>query len=373
MHALPSRPGPSVTRGRRAACIALLAAGLGLSGQEPAEPGPVPTREMFPLFLISMAYQPADPTPLGAGRWRIDLEHVQANTFEFSDVFKQQTPRDAQGRIRVTRDYVETHAAEYAHLPLVFFFDAEVARTSLRIRRGLTARSDVWIELPFASLGGGYLDAPIEGFHRIGFEQYGRDRVLMDQITFVVMEKGTLRFFSDRPIRGKTQDPVVGYLHRFLHTPAWTLSAALSVKPPLTRAYGTYQTGWDHTFALTGRWRPLAGHVFHFGAGYVRRPRGNAAFQDFPEGNFRDGLGAHLGWLGRKGSKLNPFFQLYWQSGYLHAQPLQKLDRPSLQHDLGFHWSIRPRTVFTFRNQNNITHNENTADMGIGFGLAQDF
>lgn len=349
----------------------LLLAALRLASAEPDPLGPVPSREMFPLFLIAMAYQPVDPAILGLGRWRVELEHMQANTFEFSDVFKTQTPRDAQGRLHVTRDYVLAHAGEYAHLPLVFLFDVECARSVLRVRHGAGHRTDLWFEVPFLSMGGGHLDGPIESFHRIGFEQFGRDRVQQDRITLVVMEKGALRFYSDRPVRGKTQDPVLGMVHRLYKDGRWLLSLSLSVKPPLTRAYGTYQTGWDHSFALTGSWRPAAGHVVHFGAGYVRRPRGNTAFQDFPEGNFRNGIGAHLGWEPLNRRRVRPFFQLYAQSGYLHPQPAQKLDRPSLQHDLGLHWVVGRGTQVTLRYLNNLTHNENTADMGLGLSLAQ--
>jgi hypothetical protein len=49
------------------------------------------------------------------------------------------------------------------------------------------------------------------------------------------------------------------------------------------------------------------------------------------------------------------------------------LDRPSLQHYLGFHWQIKKDLVFTFRYLNNITHNENTADMGFELSLTASF
>jgi len=347
--------------------------GSELFAQDGFEFGPIPTREMFPLYMISLSYQPADPTPLGSGRWRISLDHMQANTFEFSDVFQDQTPRDAQGRMKVTRAYVETHAREYAYLPLVFLFDEETAQTSLLVRRGLTERTDLWMELTFTSLGGGYLDGPIEAFHKIGFEQYGRDRVLQNQITLVVMERGKLRFYSDQFVRGKPQDPMLGLVHCLLQGDGLTLSLALSLKPPLTTVYDVYKSGWDHSVSLTGKWAPSHDHLFYFGSGYVRRPRGNEAFREFPEGNFRDGLGAHFTWEYRRGSRIRPFVQFYWQSGYLHPQPMQKLDRPSLQHDLGLHWYFSRRTVLTFRYLNNVTHNENTADMGIGLSLTHAF
>jgi hypothetical protein len=249
-----------------------------LLGQEPMEMGPFPTREMFPLFLPPMVYQPVDPTPVGRGRWRMSLDNIRANTFEFSDIFKEQAPRDAQGRVTITRDFVSAHAAEYASVPLVFFFDEEISRTSLRVRVGLTDQTDLWAELPFQSHGGGFLDGVIEAFHSLGFEQYGRARVQKDQLTLVVMTNGKLDFYSDQAIRGKTQDATIGVLHRFAGGPTWNFSAYLSIKPPLTTAYNVYRSGWDHSAGITGRWQPVSRHVFYWGGGFIRRPAGNMAY-----------------------------------------------------------------------------------------------
>ncbi|GLH69728.1 hypothetical protein GETHPA_12610 [Geothrix rubra] len=90
-------------------------------------------------------------------------------------------------------------------------------------------------------------------------------------------------------------------------------------------------------------------------------------------GSFRDACGAHGTWEYRRWRKVRPFLQLYLESGFLPKQPYQKLDRSSLQHDLGFHWQIKKNLVFTFRYLNNITHNENTADMGFGASLTASF
>lgn len=347
-----------------------LAWGVAASGQEVQDYGPIPTREMFPLFLPPLVYQPVDPTPVGRGRWRVDLDHMRANTFEFSDVFKAQAPRDAAGRLAITRDYVLAHAAEYAAQPLVFFFDEEVLRTTLRARVGLTDRTDLWAELPFQSHTGGALDPFIEAFHSLGFEQYGRDRVARSQLTLVVMTHGTLRFFSDQPIRGKTQDPTVGLVHQVGAGPGWRLSLHAEVKPPLTTTYDQYRSGWDHGGGLTGRWEAAPRHLVYGGIGYIRRPRGNAAYSSVPFGVLRSGWGGHATWEYRRWPTLRPFFQLYAQQGLLPPQVHQRLDRPSLQHDLGVHWQVHPRWLLTLRYLNNLTHNENTADMGFGFSLS---
>ncbi len=351
----------------------LLLGGLPVLSQELMELGPVPTREMFPLFLPPLVYQPVNPTPVGQGRWRVSLDHVRANTFEFSEVFKDQVPRDAQGRVAITKAFILSQSAQYAALPLVYYFDEEIVRTTLRVRYGLTDRTDVWMELPFQSHTGGYLDNVIEGFHHLGFEQFGRDRVVRNQLTLVVMTHGQLPFFSDQPIRGKTQDPTLGLVHVLAQEPGWTLSIYGALKPPLTTTYDVYQSGWDQTLGLSARWQPGARHVFYFGAGFLRRPGGSLAYNDSPFGRIRNGVGAHGTWEYRGWSRIRPFFQLYAQSGYLPRQPSQKLDRPSLQHDLGFHWQLRREATLTFRYLNNITHNENTADMGIGLILTASF
>ena len=46
------------------------------------------------------------------------------------------------------------------------------------------------------------------------------------------------------------------------------------------------------------------------------------------------------------------------------------MDRSTLVHDLGVHCRLGPRTVATFSYVNNISHNENTADMGLALRLA---
>jgi len=346
---------------------------LPLQAQEILELGPFPTREMFPLYLTPMAYQPVDPTPLGCGRWRVSLDNTRANTFEFSDVFKEHSSQDETGRVAVTREGALALAAEYKGVPLLFFFDEEVVRSSLRVRYGLTEQTDVWAEFPFQSQGGGHLDGLIEWFHSLGFEQFGRDRVVKNRMAVAVISHGELKFYSDQPIRGKTQDATLGLVHRLASGPTWILSASVALKPPLTSLFDGYQSGWDHSLGLTFRWQPNARHVFYGGGDYLHRPGGSLAYNSGPFGSMRNGWGLHGTWEYRQWQPIRPFFQLYAQSGYLPRQPYQKLDRPSLQHDLGFHWQFRRNAAFTFRYLNNLTHNENTADMGLGVSLTAKF
>jgi hypothetical protein len=325
---------------------------------------------MFPLFLPPLAYQPVDPLPLGRGHWRWGLHWMEANTFQFSDVFDQNPPRDTQGRVAVTRAYVEARLKDYADLPTVYFFDEEIARFELEGRYGLTDDTDLWLRFPVQNHTGGILDPLIEGFHKIGFEQYGRDLVLQNQVTLVVVQYGKILFFNNERILGKPQDPVLGFTHRFLDHAPWTLSANFSFKPPLTSTYGVYRSGWDQSYGLTGAWRNGGRHAFYFGGAYLRRPNGSSPYNTI---GIHDGAGLHATWEYRRWSRVQPFVQLYWQGGFMEPQPHQAFDQPSLQHDVGFHWHWTPHTSLSLHYLNNITHAGNTADMGLGLSLTSHF
>lgn len=357
---------PSFLRG------AVLAAALHgfLGAQAPMEGGPLPTREMFPFFLVSQAYQPVDPTPLGKGDWRIDLVHMRANTYELSEVFKHRLPSGPDGRLVVTRAYVEAHAGDYADQPFVFLVDEEVMRVEMCLRVGTGPDTDLWARLPVQSHEGGELDDLIEGFHKLGFKQFGRDLVTPNQKTLLVLRNGKVLFFNQEEIQFKVQDPTFGVTHRILERNGCRLAAYVSVKPPMTTSYGTLRSGLDPAVGLSLRWEPGPRNLWYAGLGGIWRTRGSLDYNQVFDRGFRSGTGAHLGWEWRALPTFHPFIQLYWQSGWLPFHPGQKLDRPSLQHDLGVHWFLWPRTTVTFRYLNNISHNANTADMGFGFTLS---
>jgi hypothetical protein len=124
---------------------------------------------------------------------------------------------------------------------------------------------------------------------------------------------------------------------------------------------------------VSARYQPSRHHVFYGGLGFVARTSGSGSYNRIGDSGFRNGWGAHATWEGRPGGRWRPFIQLYMQSGYLQKHPYMMLDKPSLQHDLGVHWQFHPKAVVSLRYLNNITHNANTADMGIGLNLTVSF
>ncbi|WP_306589728.1 DUF3187 family protein [Geothrix sp. 21YS21S-4] len=350
-----------------------LALGLSLQAQDAAYPemGPLPTRNMFTLLQAPMTYQPVAPRPIGAGNWQATFTHVRANVFEFSDLIKDHPPAWFQGRHRMDRASLEALAAEYPAAPFIFYFDEEIARTTLQVRRGLTDRTDVWIELPAERHGGGDLDSPIEAFHRtFGFAQWGRTEIARNQAVVATIRYGRLDFVREGSQPTRIQDPLIGLVHQVYRGQTAGLSATLTVKPPLTETYGAYRAGWDEEAGLSGWWDATPTQTLYAGAAYTHRGRGNTAYNNL---DYTSDLGAHLTWQGRRNRAVQPFVQLYFLSGFSTPRPFAKLHEGSLQHDVGLHAHLDRRTTLTFRYINNITHHENTDDASFAASLTWRF
>lgn len=350
---------------------ALLALALGLSLQAQSdlyqEMGPLPTRNMFTLLQAPMTYQPTAPRPIGEGAWKLTLSHVRANVFEFSDLIKDHPPAWFQGRHRMDRASLEALAAEYPRAPFLFYFDEEIARTTLQVRWGITARTDVWVELPVEDHSGGALDTSIESFHKaFGFEQWGRTEVARNQTVVATIRYGHLEFVREGSQPTHVQDPLLGLVHQVYASRDSGLSATFTVKPPMVTTYGAYRSGWDLEGGLTGWWDISTTQTLYAGAAYTHRGRGNAAYNGL---DYTSDLGAHLTWQGRRNRAVQPFIQLYFLSGFSTPQPFAKLHEGSLQHDLGLHVHLNRRMALTLRYVNNITHLENTDDASFGVSL----
>jgi len=81
-------------------------------------------------------------------------------------------------------------------------------------------------------------------------------------------------------------------------------------------------------------------------------------------------LAAHLGWEWHGWRWCRPFLVLVATNGITSHGPGSKLDQPTLVHDLGAHFRLNAHTALTLSYINNISHNENTADMGIALRLS---
>ena len=354
----------------RAVCLSLvLFLPSVVAAEEPwPDPGPPSSRDLFPLNLVPLTYRPVGARTVGEGQWRVSFQVTRSNTFEFSDLIKDRLSRDTSGRITVGPAGTAQFAASLPNEPLLFFFDGEVQRTELSFRRGLTRDTDVALTLGWQSIDGGFMDGLIEGFHKLGFEQGGREAITRDQLTFAIIQSGQVVYFSQTPIRLHPVDPVFAVIHRLHEGPALTVSLLGALQIPATRFAGEFRSNWDSSAGLTFEWRPTPDQAVNGGGAYLRRNmQGGPGPRPFL---IKDQIAGHLGWEWRGWARVRPFLVLVYHDSLTSQGPGATLDKPSVIHDLGVHVRLGPRSALSFSYVNNITHNENTADMGLALRLA---
>lgn len=348
-----------------------LACGLPMAAQMEGawpEPGPPSTRDLFPLNLVPLTYRPVGANTIGKGEWRVSFLVNRSNTFEFSDLIKDRLRRDTSGRISVDQAGMARFASSLPNEPLIYFFDAEIQRTELSFRYGVEADTDLALTLGWQSIGGGFLDGLIEDFHKLGFEQTGRSAITQNQFTMAVIQKGQLVYFTQTPVRARPVDPVLALIHRFYEGPKLTVSFLGALQVPATEIQSGFHSNWDSSADLIFQWRPAHNQVFNGGLAYLRRGvRGGIGASPFL---IKDQIAGHLGWEWQGWPRVRPFLVLVYHDALTSQCPGATLDRPSVVHDLGIHVRLNSRTALTISYINNITHNENTADMGLSLRLA---
>jgi len=353
-----------------AVCLVVaLATPLSAASDEPwPDPGPPTSRDLFPLNLVPLTYRPVGAEPVGQGQWRFSFQVTRSNTFEFSDLIKGRLESDSSGRITVGPRGAAQFAASLPNEPLIFFFDGEVQRTEFSFRYGLTRDTDVALTLGWQSIDGGFMDGLIEGVHQLGFEQGGREAIARDQLTFAIIQKGQVVYFSQEPVRFHPVDPVLAVVHRFHESPRLTVSFLGALQIPATRFAGEFRSNWDSSAGVTFQWRLSPNQVVNGGGAYLRRNiKGGDGLNPFL---IKDQIAGHLGWEWRGWARVRPFLVLVYHDALTSQGPGATLDKPSVIHDLGLHVRLGPRTALTFSYINNITHNENTADMGLAVRLS---
>jgi hypothetical protein len=217
--------------------------------------------------------------------------------------------------------------------------------------------------VPVLRWSGGFEDGLIEWTHNtFGFNQTGRNYIETNQVRVVVIQNGKVTEYSDHGGGSRLQDPVLGLTQSLYDRGDCVLAANLQVKPAVVPSLYNSRTGLDSSLQVTGRWSPDRSIDTYFGIGVVHRQSGNLTFN---QNGFRDQVGAHAMIEGWRTGAWRPFVELLYLTGAEHASSDGNLAKYSLQHDLGVHWVCAPNLVFSVRYMNNITNNENTADMAL--------
>lgn len=353
------------------ATLSLFAIAACLQAQDAVafDAGAPPTRNNFTPLQAPLVYQPQSAFLVGRGRWQVSLTAAEASIFDFTSILAGlQNWGFFQQRTAMNPAFFQVLPAvpRIGPAPFFYYFDEEISRVSVQARVGIGERTDLFFEGVAESHAGGSLDPLAETIHRVtGWSDVGRTLIDKNQTVIFWMTHGQIQFDQQTPIRPHVQDPLVGLVHRLAGDGDAALDLVLTIKPPIARTYNYFESGWDTQAALTGCWKAGAS-TFNYGAGYTHRPPGNAAYNQF---HYTDDLGAHFGWQGRTRSRVQPFFQLYWLSGFARLPYSSTWHKASLQHDLGAQWFVTPKSALSLHYINNITENGNTDDFQVALRL----
>lgn len=297
--------------------------------------GPLPTRVQHPLALTLPNLSPRSAQVQAKGAWTVGAD------FAYSSIFERSASSGSQ-----------------------VAFDAEVLRTSLRLRRGLGARVD--LELQFAGVygSGGFLDHFITEFHDfIGAPNQGRDTAPDNQFEARIERDGE-SVWSWNPDRAQLGDTLVvltcgeEHLEEGEWGNAWRVGLDLPTGDEKSGAGSgslDWIVGWSGEVGLGA-----ATHFFGASYGVAQAPSGFARTSvELPA---RQALFYGVEW--RWSDRLSWVFQFDFQSPLVNDLQLKEIDQPILDLGVGFVRDLGPDTRWWFS-----FHEDVLADSGPDFAL----
>ncbi len=302
----------------RIICIAIVLI-LSTSGSTFADFGPLQTSNRFPLHLLFLK-----PRPVQAGLpSRGDLETTLA--LEYSNTY-----------------------FDYKNSRWNALMDMEMLVADLALVYGLTSKMALRLDLPFVSMGGGFLDGFLENFHdAIGTSNYNREnrpkntfgyRVTKDGRLWLQGEDGTMQI-ADITVSTQIALTKPGNDRKMAG------SLLLSLKLPTgdsTRGLGSGQ--FDAGIYLPLRWSSKRWAFFVMpGAALIGNPDTQGAdiaarnsFSLF--GGVAYDYSQATAWL----------VQLNYYTSPIEETGLSELDRGALELDIGFHHRLTEGWILEF-------------------------
>jgi hypothetical protein len=302
--------------------------------------GPLSLRSASPFQFLRLALLPEGPDTLDAGQWELRQTYTWANLWAFE--------RDR------------------------YVIDAEILRSTISLRYGLTKRWQVGVELPALWRDGGFADSSIEDFHHtFGMGQGHRDEFPRNEFQVEVHAKdgGVFSLNSDDAGMG-FQDAVlssrVSITSGTARCPA--LSAAVHVKLPTgdnRELFGSEGVDWGISLSMSKR----VGDFFaYLSVGYV-----------YSNSDHLNGVIdlRRSQWTGLAALEYKPFKKTSFILQYLcntgPAQNLYEFSKTTHELTFGIQWGIGKSTLIQIGVLENIFFYDNSPDIGLHLGTCLRF
>lgn len=302
----------------RTICAALLLA-ICLVGMAWADFGPLQTSNRFPLHLLFLK-----PRPIPA-----------------------QLPSRGEFETTLALEYNNTYF-DYRNSRWDVLMDMEMLVAELSLVYGITSKVALRVDLPFVSMGGGFLDGFLENYHdAIGVSNYGREnrprntfgyRVTKDNLLWLQGDEDTLQI-ADFTVSTQIDLMNSGAPHKTKG------SVLLSLKIPAgdsMRGLGSGQ--FDAGIYLPLKWSARSWSFLVMpGAALIGDPDTQGAHI-----SSRNTVSLFSGVAYDYSSKTTWLAQINYYSSPIEKTDLSELDSGALELDIGFHYRLAQGWIMEF-------------------------
>jgi hypothetical protein len=348
--------------------VGLLSSGVVLAREPEAwfHAGPVRVRDLTPFGLVRLDFLPAHAVPAGPGSWALEVNLSYQNTYVLSDnIAEYLRGRGGSGRVRLTPDDIATVLSwdEDAYLA-----DIELGLIDVTYHYRVSPRWGLYLTWPAVHLGGGFLDATIEGFHSsVGLSTANRDLAERDRFQGIFNIHGQRGAVLDAPFDFALMDPVVGLRYSmpgfFRH---WNVVIEGAVKLPI-QDEGLLRASGDNDYGVqVSLQRFFRRQAVYWSASAVYV----GGISELPDVDEQVVPTAMLGYEFKLTRRTNGILQLYASRSTIQDTSVPELSANKYQATAGVQ-SRRGDWVWRFAVTENLQNFNNTPDVGVTLSLAR--
>ena len=301
--------------------------------------GPLHLRGQSPFQLLRLSLIPVGADRVEQGRWLLNATATWTNRWAWKE-----------GQ---------------------YLIDAEIWRIAVSATYGVTDWMQLRLEIPFCIRGGGALDGLIMGFHdTFGYSQAGRDQFPKNQFHVVFWRKDGTKFELDSSHAGAgLEDIVLSSTFRLTQGGKWAPQTCLTVhlKMPTgdeEELFGSGSLDGGLALCFAKRIWKLYGYL---GVQYTRfggdEVAGIPMRQD--QASVLTALEVPLS------NRYSILAQYLFNTG--SAEDFYEFSESTHEVTLGAKGEVFRNTVFEFGLTENLLHYDNSADLGIHFGVSRKF
>lgn len=346
-----------------AALFLIVAGSVAQADGPPAFHGMLRARDLTPFGYLRLDMRPGFSTPEAPGTWTFDTDFAYQNTWA--------TSPEVEKYLNGLPERHELGPAEFQAIQDLpgenYLVDLELGQLDVAINYQFSEHWGGYAIISGATIGGGFLDSVIEGFHEaISNPRFGRHGASRNDYNVLFDLKSGQYAQYEAPSKGGLLDPVIGVRYtNSTDDEKWRIALESAVKIPVASEGRGLSTGRVDVGAQASLQRYSGRHAVYFNVAAVYY----AGMDQFVPEPAQILPTVVMGYEYRLTPRTNVLLQTYLsRSVYKDEQTdLNELTGTKYQISAGVHHR-RGAQLITIALTENIQNINNTPDVGLQFG-----